>query len=247
MFTTAFHGTPITPEPVLRSLKGRNFCVSFFRPDQIAIIAEIAASFILDNGAFSAWKKGLDLSAEYWATYYVFVRYWIERGALYFIIPDVINAGSQLQDALLRECPPDLLPWAVPVWHMDEPISRLMWLLGHYPRVAIGSTAEFAVVGSPSWRGRMDDVWNTIAPVYPEPPETHMLRGLQCELPTFDYPFRCVDSTHLARNHNRLNIYGEDKLWAVGQFADRWDRLNCPDRWRPELRVRAGNLFEMVA
>lgn len=234
--TVAYHGTPITPEPILRSLEGRHFCVSFYRADQVEIVAQIAASWFIDCGAFSAWKQGLVLDAVYWAAYYAFVRHWLARGCGWFVIPDVINAGSQLQDALLRECPADLKPFGAPVWHMDEPISRLLRLVDEFPRVCIGSTAEYAVVGSPAWRERMDEVWDALS-AQPTKAEIHMLRGLQCELPSYDYPFASVDSTHLARNHNRLNRYGEVKLWAVKQFADRWDRLNCPTVWAPEKRA----------
>ena len=242
--TFAHHGTPITPRPILESLEGRHFCVSFYRADQVETVARIAASWFIDCGAFSAWKQGLVLDAAYWGAYYEFVRYWLSRGCGWFVIPDVINAGSQLQDALLRECPADLKPFGAPVWHMDEPISRLLALVDEFSRVCIGSTAEYAVIGSPSWRERMDGVWNALT-AHPNTAEIHMLRGLQCELPTFDYPFDSVDSTHLARNHNRLNR--EHKLWAVKQFADRWDRLNCPTKWEPEKRMRQADLMEIAS
>lgn len=242
--TTAYHGTPITPEAVLLAIaeEARHFCVSFYRPDQIELVAQVSASFFIDNGAFSAWRKGLVLDAVYWARYWLFVATWLARGAAWFVIPDVIDAGSQLQDAMLKEAPSELRPWAVPVWHMDEPISRLVGLTEEYQRVAVGSTGDFAVVGSPAWRIRMDAVFDTLCPGGGKPPvPIHMLRGLQCELPSFDYPFETVDSTHLGRNHNRLNRYGPRKLWAVRQFADRWYRLNCPEVWMP--RAKEPTLF----
>jgi hypothetical protein len=245
--TTAHHGTPITPLAVLELLSGRNFCVSFYRPDQVEIVARIAASWFIDCGAFSAWKQGLVLDAAYWALYYEFVRHWLARGCGWFVIPDVINAGSQLQDALLRECPADLKPFGAPVWHMDEPISRLLTLADEFARVCIGSTAEYAVVGSPAWRERMDEAWDALRARQGPRPRIHMLRGLQCELPSYDYPFDSVDSTHMGRNHNRLNRFGDDKPWAVKQFADRWDRLNCPLRWEPEKRMRQADLMEIAS
>jgi hypothetical protein len=236
----AFHGTPITPESVLEALVDPEthmtpfrFCVSFYRPDQIELLVMIALQLILDNGAFSAHRKGLVLDSAYWARFYAFVERWLGF-IVWFIIPDVIDAGSQEQDALLRDCPPSLKPWGVPVWHMDEPISRLVWLCETWPRVAIGSTGEFWIIGSAAWRERMDEVFDTLLPDGGQPTTPlHMLRGLQCQLPSYPYPFDTVDSTDRARNHNRLNRFGTMKPWAVKQTFQRWDRLNCPKLWVP--------------
>lgn len=242
--TTTYHGSPITPRTVLELLceRERHFCVSYFRPDQVEIIARLASSWFIDCGAFSAWRQGLTLDREYWAAYYVFVRHWLERGAAWFVIPDVIDAGTQEQDALLRECPSDLLPHGWPVWHMDEPISRLLSLIERFGRVCIGSTAEYAVVGSPAWRGRMDEIWNAIWAAFGCIPPVHMFRGMQCLLPSFDYPFARVDSTDMGRNHCRLKVYGDRYHWAVVQKANRWDALNCPATWPPP-RLQIPDLF----
>ena len=35
--------------------------MSFAYPEDLAVIADVAQSFALDNGAFSAWKKGKEL------------------------------------------------------------------------------------------------------------------------------------------------------------------------------------------
>jgi len=189
--------------------------------------------FFIDNGAFSAWKKGVLLSADYWAAFYAWLPQWLASPTTWFVIPDEIDSGSQAQDALIRECPVELLPRGWPVWHMDEPISRLLALIERFGRVCIGSTAEYRVVGSVAWRLRMDEAFNAILASLGRVPPVHMLRGLQCLLPTFDYPFSSVDSTNIARNHNRMKKHGDLATWAIVQQTNRWDALNCPTTWPP--------------
>ena len=57
-----YHGTPITPRTELYKMSGKHFCVSFYRPDDIDICLQIGQSVMLDNGAFSAFKKGEKLN-----------------------------------------------------------------------------------------------------------------------------------------------------------------------------------------
>lgn len=247
---TAWHGTPITPAEVLTLLGARRYCVSYYRPDQIAVLVKLAVCLMIDNGAFSAWRKGIVLDAAYWAAFYDFLRHWLPLcpPGSWFVIPDVIDAGTQEQDALIRECPADLLPHGWPVWHMDEPISRALTLIDRFGRICIGSTAEFAVVGSSTWRARMDELWDAVIGTFGAVPLTHMLRGLQCFLPSFDYPFAQADSTDLGRNHNRLARYGEHRRWATVQKANRWDALaaKAPALWIPR-HIRQPGLFEEQA
>jgi len=77
------------------------------------------------------------------------------------VIPDVINAGTQEQDALLREWPHGQR--GAPVWYMDEPINRLLRLCDEWPRICIGSTDKYAAVLSPAWRRKMDEAFNEIS------------------------------------------------------------------------------------
>lgn len=243
--TVAYHGTPLTPNNLLLQLAGRHFCVSFYRPDQIEFCDQIAQSLMLDNGAFSAWKdnekrsaKGLEpiiFDAAYWSAYHEFCRRWAARPTTWCVIPDVIDAGTQEQEGLIREWPPELRDRGAPVFHMDEPTDRLLRLIDEWPRVCIGSTAEFRVVKSLAWTERMDELWNEIAARRRCTPWVHMLRGMQLLKPDCRWPFASVDSTDLARNHNRLNRLSEHKVWALKQRADRWDRMQCASAWEPRL------------
>lgn len=215
-----YHGTPITPITALYELAGRHFCVSFARPDDMRRVAAIAQSFMLDNGAFSKFKRGFQTD---WNAYYAFCEEWLYPGA-WAVIPDVIDAGSQEQDALIREWPHGKIKGA-PVWHMDEPISRMLRLLDEWPRVCIGSTAEYWEVLSDAWTRRMDELWNEIVQRHKFTPQVHMLRGMQ--LSGERWPFSSVDSTDVARNHK-----SRSQMSAL-QMAERWDKVQCPARYQP--------------
>lgn len=213
-----YHGTPITPQEVLFTLFGKSFCVSHARPDNVEICHRIGQSVMLDNGAFSAWKRGHEPN---WRSYYEWCDKWLDYPTTWAVIPDVIDAGSQHQDALLREWPHGHR--GAPVWHMDEPLERLLRLTNEWPRICVGSTAEYAVVMSETWIARMSDAWNLIAKHHTRTPAIHMLRGMQCSGGIF--PFASVDSTDVAQNHNR-------PANNAREMADRWDAQQCPGRWK---------------
>lgn len=173
---------------------------------------------MLDNGAFSAWKRG---HTPDWHAYYAWCDRWLNYPTTWAIIPDVVDGGSQLQDALMREWPHGQR--GAPVWHMDEPLDRLLRLTDEWQRVCIGSTADYAVVGSDAWHQRMQDIWNEIAKRHKRTPYVHMLRGMQ--MAGSVYPFASVDSTDIAQNHNRPQN-------VASEMADRWDAANCPGIWK---------------
>jgi hypothetical protein len=77
-----YHGTPMTPRDALLTVcAGRAMCVSFFRPDDVAAVEQIAPMIMFDNGAFSFWRQAVkagqewDDSARDWQPYYD----WLER------------------------------------------------------------------------------------------------------------------------------------------------------------------------
>ena len=217
--TMHYHGTPITPISALYELAGRCFCVSHARPDDVDRCHRIGQSVMLDNGAFSAWKSG---KATDWTGFYTWCDRWLDYPTTWAIPPDVIDAGSQEQDALLREWPHGKKQ-AAPVWHMDEPVPRLCRLVDDgWSRVCIGSTAEYAVVLSEPWKRRMDEAWNQLARTFGRTPAIHMLRGMQCSGKR--WPFASVDSTDIAQNHH-LPHKGPRSM------ADRWDASQCAAPW----------------
>lgn len=215
--TIHYHGTPINPKRLLETLHGKCFCVSFFDPRQVARCHEIGQSVLLDNGAFSAWSQGIDLNNAWWAKYYSWAEPWLAHPTTHAIIPDVITGDEAAQDALLAQWP--FGDRGMPVWHMHEPVERFLRLLDDWPRVAIGSSAQFATVGSHAWRLRMDEAFNALVARHRFIPWIHMLRGMQTV--RWGYPFASVDSADVARNHNR-------KGNTPRGMADVWDAIQCP-------------------
>ena len=212
-----YHGTPITPIAELLTLAGRHFCVSHMRPDDVKRCHSIGQSVMLDNGAFSKWKRGAQTN---WEKYYVWSDEWLDYPTTWAVIPDVIDAGTQEQDALIREWPHGNK--GAPVWHMDEPIHRLLSLCETWDRVCVGATAEYARVLSSPWCFRMDEAFNQISCTFKRIPNLHMLRGMQ--LSGKHWPFSSVDSTDVAQNHHL-------KHNTALAMATRWDSAQCPARW----------------
>lgn len=213
-----YHGTPITPLSVLGTMAGRSFCVSYAAPAQVGICHEIGQSVMLDNGAFSFWRQGKPTN---WGGYMGWAEPWLEHHTTWAVIPDIIDGAEETNDLLLVEWFQRRLPKGAPVWHMHESIDRLKRLCHGYQRVCIGSSAQYATVGDAAWHRRMDQAMNAVCDPTPRA-WLHMLRGMA--FAGSEYPFASVDSTDVARNHNRPQ---NDAL----EMALRWDGKQCPARW----------------
>jgi hypothetical protein len=179
-----YHGGPITPAEVAISIwKGRHALISFAYPDQIALAAEVASSFVLDNGAFTVWKRGgkLDIRGyERWC-----IDWYRHPGFDWCLIPDSIEGDEDENDGLMADWPLEGA-LSVPVWHMHESLDRLERLVNSYSRVAIGSSGEYADVGTPRW-------WNRMAEAMPVACDQHgsprvKLHGLRQQDPTIHEP-----------------------------------------------------------
>lgn len=188
-----YHGTPLTPRAALQSMAGRAFCVSFYRPDDIQHVAQLASSVMLDNGAFSFWKKARKQGKEAceaerdWRPYYAWAEQWLDGPNRWAVVPDAIAMPSQINDALLNDCP---LPrhLSAPVYHMDEPIGRLGRLLEQgWNRVCLGWVGEYdpttndirkeqKQVGCKAYLRRLDEIDAEIPGLPWE--NTHMMRGI---------------------------------------------------------------------
>jgi len=215
-----YHGTPITPVAALMDVRGCHFCVSHANPQDVERVHQIGQSVMLDNGAFSKWKKNKETN---WPAFYEWCEKWLRFPTTWAVIPDVIDAGSQMQDALVREWP--FGDRGAPVWHMDEPVDRLLRLTDEWPKVCVGSTDIYAVVLSDEWKNKMDEVWNEVSKRHRFLPWLHMLRGMQ--LSGGIYPFASVDSTDIAQNHHRDQN-------TPRKMALRWDALQTPGSWHVE-------------
>jgi hypothetical protein len=210
----------------LYKIPGRLFCVSHADPRDVERVHAIGQGVMLDNGAFTKFKTGRPTD---WPAFYKWCDPWLDHPNTWAVIPDVIDAGSQEQDALIKEWPHG--EKGAPVWHMDEPIHRLIKLTETWPLVCIGSSGEYWQVLSPAWEARMDECWEEISKVHRRMPRIHMLRGLQ--LGGMRWPFASLDSTNVAQNH---------AIRGIRTMIEDIDARQCPARFvsRPtqeELRL----------
>ncbi len=222
--TIHYHGADITPVRHLESLHGASFCVSFQYPRNAERLHSIAESLMLDNGAFTIWRKSggsIDIEAFWaWALPY------LDCPTTWAVIPDAIGLGWE-ETARMIALTPRIPAWKVsPVWHLHDPLERLLELLDTYPRICFGSSAEYSVVGSPSWHGRVADAFDAMSKHHSYA-MIHMLRGMQCVKEGWPYPFFSVDSTDIARNH-------KSQLREPAEMRARWDGMQCPIRWTPQ-------------
>lgn len=179
---------------------------------------------MLDNGAFSKWRSQEPTD---WPGYYAWAEEWLRFPTTWAVIPDVIDAGPEQQDALLLQWP--FGQRGVPVWHMDEPIDRLLALADSWPKLCIGSTSVYQEVMTDRWQKRMDDVFDQLSARHKFWPWVHMLRGMQCC--GRRWPFASVDSTDIAQSHHRQQN-------SPRSLADRWDASQCPATWNiPEKQM----------
>lgn len=204
-----YHGLPITPTTAaVRAINGGHAFVSFHRPDQLGIAIECAQSFAVDNGAFSAWKSGRPVAD--WEQFYAWVAE-LHRYPMFdfAVIPDVIDGDEAANDALLQEWPWRLTAPHVgaPVWHLHESLDRLDRLVSQWPRICLGSSGEYAQIGTDAWWARMDEAMRIICDKEGRPAaKLHGLRMLNPAVFT-RFPFASADSTNIARN------IGIDKAW----------------------------------
>lgn len=226
--TLHYHGTPISPRANLYEMAGHNFCVSFAAPQDAKICHEIGQSVMLDNGAFSVWKRDAEFN---WHGYHNWAGKWLECPTTWAVIPDVIDGDEELNDMLLLDWPHGNR--GAPVWHLDESLGRLERLCDTYEKVCFGSSGQYAVVGDERWHHRVTEAWNRLGK-YRFTPWIHMLRGMS--LAGSIYPFASLDSTDVARNHNRVQN-------TPVKIAKRWDTQQCALRWHEraeQLRLAMG-------
>jgi len=203
--TTHYHGGPLWGgDELLKALyRNTGALVSYARPDQIKKIAAIRCKLVLDNGAFSTWRKaandnGKEWWRKHWEGYYDFVGEWFSR-IEWFIIPDVIEGSEQENDELIGQVPEWLMPKAVPVWHSDESIERLVRLCERFSRVAIGCCGPHRSIRSAAWKSRMTEAFRAI---YVERNMTVKIHGLRMldGRALSQFPFDSADSTNVATN-----------------------------------------------
>lgn len=207
-----YHGLPMTPTTdMLRAMRARHAMVSFANPQQIEEAVEVCQSVALDNGAFSAWRAGRPHDFD---GYVEWAETWLKHPAVdWCVIPDVIDGTEAENDRLLAAWH---LPGSVsvPVFHLHESLKRLEMLVDGYPRVALGSSGQYATPGAPEWWQRMAEMMQVACDKDGMPfCRLHGLRMLDPVL--FSHlPLSSADSCNVARN------IGIDAAWN-GPYAPR--------------------------
>ena len=202
-----YHGGPITPLSVADAVwRGRHAFVSFERPEQLPMAAAVCQSFALDNGAFSAWTQGKELDVEAYAAW---VREWMHHpGFDWCVIPDKIDGSEQENVALIAQWRELGVPFSVsvPVWHLHESLDRLAFMVAAWPRIALGSSGEYATVGNAKWWQRMDEALRVACDKNGRPKaKLHGLRMLNPDVFS-RLPLSSADSANVARNHDRESV-----------------------------------------
>lgn len=243
-----YHGLPITPgTAALAAVQAGHAFISYEHPSQLGTAVVACQSFALDNGAFTAWKAGRPV--KNWSGYYEWARESLRLPSCDFaVIPDVIDGSEADNDTLLAEWP--LPQWfGTPVWHMHESLERLERMAGDgWVRLAIGSSGEYATVGSRSWWMRMSQAMRVVCDDMGRPGiRLHGLRMLDPSVFS-RLPFASADSTNIGRN------VGIDKAWG-GPYSpptkearaqvmrSRIEAFNAPAQWAFSVPTEQGALW----
>ena len=214
-----YHGTPITPRSQLDRMAGRNFCVSFAADQDLRRCLEIGQAVMFDNGAFSTWRRGLrfdEVGFARWLEPVLAAPHWA-------VIPDVIDGTVEENRALERRWVFEPM-LSAPVWHLAEPLDRLRELADGWPRICLGSSGEYATIGTPRWCSRMDEAFNLLTIRFQRLPWIHGLRMLGQA--SGDWPLASADSTNVAQNWKRDVGCAECKAAPL-------DAVQAPSLWNP--------------
>ncbi|HHG9429833.1 hypothetical protein [Enterobacter hormaechei] len=201
-----YHGTPVWGDAgnVHRiAVNGAGAFISYARADQLAVSIKYARSVAIDNGAFSAWKRGLIID---WQKFYQWlIPHYHHPKVSFFVIPDVVEGGEADNDALIASLPRLFRDKAAPVWHLHESLERLVELCRSWPRVCFGSSGEYAAIRTQLWHRRMTEAFETIYCKHNFSTQIHGLRMLDGRV-LGNYPLATADSTNLACNVPKFEV-----------------------------------------
>lgn len=240
-----YHGTPIggTIDEVQRFLPNRHCLISYHHPEQIDFVAELSASFILDNGAFSFWKSGQ--GEVNFSEYHAFVQNYAYHPKLDFcIIPDKI-AGTEDDNINL------VTRWlrtgsdveGVPVFHFNETLDYLDYLINNFRTIALGSSPD-AEPNSQSWWATMSKIMQVACNKAGRPKcRLHGLRMLNPDIFT-RLPLTSADSTNVAVNSGSISRFGQyvpaSRSLRAAVIAERIEIHPGAQRWQ---EFNQGSLF----
>ena len=220
-------------------MSGRHAFCSFAMPSNLVHVADICSTFSLDNGAFSSWRQG---KAYDFDGFKEWVEEWRTHPAYDFhLIPDVID-GDEVDNRKLVDCWPLS---GVPVWHMHESLEYLVDLAKGFVKVAIGSSGDYATVGTAKWWGRIGAAMDAVCIEGKPICKLHGLRMLRIDVFS-RLPFHSADSTVAVRDSKydaQWKGYNAPKSKHVRSLviADRVESHQAAPNWIK--MARPGNLF----
>lgn len=239
-----YHGTPISGDKItaVRFLQNRHALVPFFYQQNLAAVSEVCSSFVFDTSAYTIWKRGGEFD---YPKYLKWVEEWCQHPSFdWAIIPDVIPISDDesfiaQNDHYLSLFPEELKRYGVPVYHMNEPIERLVDLANEWHRVALGSSGEFSYPNSNKWWDRINQIMPKITNEEGKP--ICKLHGLRMMNPAVvkHIPFSSVDSATAGRNANNKDnkiyrpISAEQRAEVI---ANRLEATNSPNVWTGRLK-----------
>lgn len=231
-----YHGTPIGGSRVDAelALTNRYGLVPYSRPDQLDIVLKVCKGFVLDNGAFSNWRKGHTEFNDY-NGYVAWVSKLQEHPGFHWaIIPDQINGSEAQNNAYLDRWPPRLR--GVPVYHMHHSLDRLRWLAQNYEVVALGGGEGYEVLKSKVWWQRIREMMDIVCDEFGRPLcHLHGLRMLDPKIFS-QLPLSSGDSTNIARNSGQVERFKNSAATTRGEraclIADRIESFDSARSWR---------------
>ena len=232
-----YHGTPIsgTTIDLIRFITGRHGLVSFAYKNSLSIVAECSQSFVLDNGAYTSWKKGKTFK---FIEYCMWVEKWCKHpGFDWALIPDKIDGTEQENDDLLE-------PWldyglgtyGVPIWHFHESLERLEILSNTWSTIALGSSGEFPTPGADIWWNRIKEIFSVLCDKEGRPNcKLHGLRMLDPKIFS-KIPLSSADSTNAGVNAGSTQFFGRytpPNSWQRAEIiAERIEQFNSAALWQ---------------
>lgn len=232
-----YHGSPLGPSiEAAKFMSGRHAMVSYAAPQELPIVADVCQSFVLDNGAFSIWRKGGKLDVP---GYIRFCETWLQHPACeWALIPDVIDGDESDNDRLVRDWPHEWRHQGVPIWHLHEGLDRIKAILwAGWPRIALGSSGTYRTPGTPAWWNRMAEAMEVLCDSQGRPlAKIHGLRMLDTDIFT-RLPLASADSTNAVVNSGSLSRFGMYKPPSAAVRAEviagRIEAHQSPATWAP--------------
>ncbi|KZX77908.1 hypothetical protein A3715_10290 [Oleiphilus sp. HI0009] len=237
-------GTPINPLSDLDQLGGNSFCVSYYNANRVnldKIISKVGHEdiLLLDNGAFSHWRKeGVSPNNAYWCGYTEWAGSILNKvPEAVAVVPDVID-GSWIEnrDWTLEYQLHFNAERLMVVWHLNEPLELLAdYIEMGFGYIGFGSTNEFGGANNKKLHMRLQEALDIVDKTCEEGsgykrPWIHMLRFQQI---AWMYTFNSSDSTNIAINHNKHRYQDNHLHLLVERLKQKssevfWDRDDLP-------------------